>query len=40
MKDSPLKMKKLIESLKQPFTDQTFEASNKNLPDNARGECK
>ena len=31
-----MKMNKLVESLKQPYTDQTFEASSKNLPDNAR----
>ena len=36
MKDSPIKMQKLVETLKQPYTDQLFDASSKFLPDNAR----
>jgi hypothetical protein len=40
MNDSPAKMKKLAETLNQPYVDPTFDASNKSLPDNAKSECK
>jgi hypothetical protein len=40
MNDSLAKMKKLVETLNQPYADPTFEASSKTLPDEAKPECK
>jgi hypothetical protein len=40
MNDSLAKMKKLVETLNQPYVDPTFEASSKTLPSEAKSECK
>ena len=40
MRDSPAKLRKLMETLKQPYHDTYFRASNDILPEIAKGACK